>query len=214
MFEHEIFARYYGPARWNAPVLRVQPTSLMQQYTVFSSPSINSFRAHSLAVARVEHGSVLPNSIEVPSARTLSKSEGPDAFLDIYGSDLGKWHLLQGLSLLGIKKKEPFYLARIDPSETMNIDIYRAGQKSAFQVPHTEAIPYGGLISVLARHETELQNKILEKIPQIRRQHTNEIKRGVKLSSVNAFLHASDYYNGNGKDYESVAVLVGMFQRA
>src|SRR3989338_3220508 len=213
MFEHEIFARYYGQARWNAPVLRVQPASSMQQYTVFSSPNINSFHALSLAVARVEHGSVLPNSIEIHSARTLSESEELDAFLDIYGSDLGKWHLLQGLSLPGIKKKESFYLSRIDPSEKMIIDIYRAGQKSAFQVDYAEAIPYGRLISIRTRHETELQSKLSEQIPQMRRQHTNEVRRGVELFSDNAFLHVSDYYNGQENDYESVAVLVGNFKR-
>jgi len=213
MFEHEIFVRFYGSGRWNAPVLRVQPASLMQQYIVFSSPNIHSFRAYSLAVVSLENGSILPRSINFPPPCVFSTREEPDAFLDIYGGDLREWHLLQGISISGIKKKEPFYLAHIDPSETMIIDIYRAGQKSAFQVNCTEATPYGELISIRANHEIELQHKLSEEISQIRRKHNKEVKRDVQLPIANAFLHASDYYSEKGKDYESVAVLVGNFKR-
>ena len=213
MFEHELFAKYRGKQDWERPILRVQPASTMHSYIVFATPHLLNFRAHSLAVARVENGGVVSGSIPSSLPRAPMANERLDAFIDIYGSDLGEWHVLQGLSLPQLETEKSFYLARIDPSETMSLAIFRPGKPTAFEIPLGEATPYGPLIGIRARHETELYSKISNQVKELRLCHANEVERHLILPAPNAFLHVSDHYNRPDEDYESVAVLVGTFNR-
>ena len=212
MIEHELFLRFYGKASWDRPVLRAQPANKATvNYLVFTTPHLPLFRASHLHLAHMKKGTVFAPSVSSDASK-MDPEHTLDAFLEIYGSGLGTWHVLQGVSIPHLRgEKLPLSLATIVTNEA--IELREPKGKLLTSVSYDAVIPYGELVSLKARHSTELYTKLKEHAVLLRRQRANELI-SPKEHSPNAFLHSSDYFEGADKDYADVAVLSGTFSRS
>ena len=211
MIEHELFLKP-GMGQGDSPFFRVQSTSALgAQRPPFNELRLYAFHAQSIQLAGVENGSVNNYTLSSEPLRLL-QSHTLDAFLDVYGFGLGPWRVFQGLALPSLKKKEKLLFAAVHPGTTL-LNIQPLQRQTIATIPYEEVLPYGALVSFTANHDSEIVQKLIESSPLLIRQRKNLLKGEAPAPEANAFLHASDYFEGASQEYESLTVLVGILER-
>ncbi len=213
MIQYELFPRYHGKPVWNSPFLQAFPAPGTQAFETFKVTELHEFKAYTLQSVALKDGGVLVQELDTSFPREFT-SRSLDAFLDISGVGFGNWHLVQGAFLPDISrtKQHSFYLGTLDSAQN-EVKLSTPEQVTFARVPFSDVIPYGTLLTINARHTTELFSKFNDQIPLMNRQELVKRHRHDEVPMPNAYIQVSDHVIGDNGNSKEVSVLIGYLKR-
>ncbi len=206
MYHHECFLKYGQ----SSPVIKV---SSLGRFSVRDSVPVDSFTPLSLRLANVNDGHVkvldTDKTLKLYNSRSLRGMEQiddlPIGYLALPRIGAG----VQGYQLVAFPGKT---VNSVDEIPQGNVDIrieFRFDNNElAYKFPIDSLVPIGKVFVSSARHATELQNELRQKLSLALRQRRN-LEASIELPEENAFLHAGDYIENSNGSYSNMLVISG-----
>jgi len=214
MYKWEGFVR----AEQNSPMVKVSSLDKGRPpYSRADSVQLDFFTPLSLRLANVRDGhaevSEVANNIRLYNSKTL---RGPAPLEDLHIGYLELPRIgagFQGYQLVAFPGKNVDTLNEIprgfvNPGNPDNLEFKFGNNSNAFQFAIDSLVPIGKVMISRARHATELQSELRQRLSLGLRQRRN-LEASKELPEENAFLHAGDYIEGSRGGYSNLLVISG-----
>lgn len=214
MYQHECFLK----CAQDSPVIKTSSLERFRDYpTRESNVPVDNFTPLSLRLADVNDGHAKVEETERKLRLYNSRSirgielvdDLPVGYLALPRAGGG----FQGYQLVAFPGKtvnelDEIPLGMVTQSNSVDLEFRFGNNVRAFQFSIDSLVPIGKVIVSRARHATDLQDELRQRLSLCLRQRRN-LEASMELPEENAFLHAGDYIENAKGQYSNLLVISG-----